>query len=318
MKYKITVIIISFYQLLTAQNLVPNGSFELNGSIDCGIYAQTNFINSAYPWFIPSGTPDLYSNQINQSCYNFMPNSTYSGPVGLKGTQAPIFGRVFAGISCYTIDGLNGREFMSVQLTSPLTPGFDYCVEFYVSAADYQEKFINNLGAYLSTNPSNGLGDIPQLNTSSIISDTSGWVLVSGNVHATEAYHYITIGNFYDDASTLTQLNSNNAGQPGTYGAYYYIDAVSVNACTATASINNSSQTYLSFYPNPAIDEIMITNPAAQPTQITITNLAGETLVQTNSTQSLFKVDISPLSSGVYFIRMKSGSTQKIEKLIKN
>src|SRR5688572_6958412 len=86
-----------------SQNLVPNPGFENPGNIDCGIYVSSNFTQSITSWTVAGGTPDLYSTQIDQACFNFQTNSTYAGPIGLKGPQAPHGGRIFAGIFGYTL-----------------------------------------------------------------------------------------------------------------------------------------------------------------------------------------------------------------------
>jgi hypothetical protein len=58
--------------------------------------------------------------------------------------------------------------------------------------------------------------------------DTSEWVRVADTLTATEAYEYLTIGNFSSDAQTPTTDNPGYNPQPGTYGAYYFIDDVRV------------------------------------------------------------------------------------------
>lgn len=53
-------------------------------------------------------------------------------------------------IFVFTIQGLEQREYLQVQLSIALTPGYNYIVECYVSLADSQEFATNQLGMYLS------------------------------------------------------------------------------------------------------------------------------------------------------------------------
>jgi hypothetical protein len=89
------------------------------------------------------------------------------------------------------------------------------------------------LGLHLSTQQisigTDGvLNYTPQVLPNSAIMDTSEWVRVADTLTATEAYEYLTIGNFSSDAQTPTTYNPGYNPQPGTYGAYYFIDDVRV------------------------------------------------------------------------------------------
>ena len=216
------------------QNLVPDPGFEDTISMYCGIFSQSNFNNSINDWYDPTaGSPDLFSRMINQSCWNFQQSSTYPGPICLKGPQLPRGGNVMAGLFCYTISGFNQREYIQVQLTTPLAINDTFIVSFYASLADNTERSINTLAAYLSVNPlttgnDQPLAVTPQVISNFYIADTMLWTKVSDTIIATAAFKYLTIGNFNDDNSTGTQLNPGGGNGPGCYGAYYFIDDVSV------------------------------------------------------------------------------------------
>ncbi|MFT4778652.1 MAG: hypothetical protein ACI80P_001534 [Flavobacteriales bacterium] len=47
-------------------------------------------------------------------------------------------------------------------------------------------------------------------------------MLVLGTIYASEAYNFITIGDFYDDESTEMSSNPLTSGVIGTYDAYYF------------------------------------------------------------------------------------------------
>ncbi len=217
-----------------AQNLVPNPSFENGTALYCDPFTTINFDTCAANWYTPTqGTPDLFSTTMPQTCWNFQPNSTYAGGIGLKGPQLPRTGDIMAGFFAYTIPGFDQREYVQVQLTQPLEACRLYRVSFYVSLADSTELSTSRIGAHLSTTAqslgSDGVLVLnPQIEASSVIDDTTNWVLVVDTIEVPAAYEYLTIGNFYDDANTDTTINSGGSGAPGTYGAYYFLDDVAV------------------------------------------------------------------------------------------
>ena len=231
--------IISIFTLLlafqsTAQNLVPNPSFEATNGSFCEIMHASDFNATSQNWTTPTmGSPDLYSTTIPSSCFYHQPNSTYNGPIGIKGSQLPRTGDVMSAIFVFTIQGLEQREYLQVQLSTALTPGYNYIVECYVSLADSQEFATNQLGMYLSeqainSNSNNALNYTPQVTANDYITDTQKWVRIADTIVATGAYTYLTIGNFSSDNQTPTIPNPTSSGQAGTYGAYYFIDDVRV------------------------------------------------------------------------------------------
>src|SRR5690554_3698827 len=202
--------IISIFTLLlafqsTAQNLVPNPSFEATNGSFCEIMSTSDFNATSQNWTTPTmGSPDLYSTTIPSSCFNHQPNSTYDGPIGIKGSQLPRTGDVMSAIFVFTIQGLEQREYLQVQLSTALTPGYNYIVECYVSLADSQEFATNQLGMYLSeqainSNSNNALNYTPQVTANDYITDTQKWVRIADTIVATGAYTYLTIGYFIDD-----------------------------------------------------------------------------------------------------------------------
>ena len=227
-----------FFTILTqwssAQNLVPNPSFENTNGDLCGIYNVNDYSSTVDDWYAPTqGTPDLFFTNIASSCWNFQPASTYSGPIGLKGPQIPRTGEVMSGLFLYTIQGLTQREYIQVPLSSPLIVGKKYIVECYVSLADNTEFASDRMGMYLSVQPvslqsNNVLNYTPQVIADGVISDKENWVRVSDTILVTDAYEYLTIGNFSSDAQTPLTENSTYSGQPGAYGSYYFIDDVRV------------------------------------------------------------------------------------------
>ena len=204
-----------------AQNLVPNPSFESYISCPTTLLHQIDRCND---WFNPTGaTPDYY-NSCSVSVYADIPLNIY----GFQNERTA--GNAYTGISLYSINP-NDREYVEVKLTQSLVAGKKYCVTFYVSCADSSELATSRLGIYLSNDSALGyfsdtLAFQPQVENmfGNIISDSVGWVKISGIYSAAGGEKFLTIGNFYDDAGTDTLRI-----KQGIYRySYYFIDDVSL------------------------------------------------------------------------------------------
>ncbi len=312
------------HQDSTTQNLVPNPSFEENDTTFCGIMQAWDFNQTINDWQNPSfASPDAYFTNIDPTCFNYQPDSQYGGVVGIKGTQSPRSGEVLAGIWVYTIEGLNQREYLQVRLTPSMVTGKAYIVSFYVSLADYMESSINNLGAHLSVLPVSASNDdpldlTPQILHIEFVEDFVGWTLISDTIVAQEDYSYLTIGNFFDDDATNTLPNNLASGEPGTYGAYYFVDDVSVveTIVTHLIDVENSD---VEISPNPVKDMLNITFPEdVSDFQIKIFNAQGARFYerQINQRPSI-SIDCSTFPSGIYFVQIESQNEQFVKKLMK-
>lgn len=158
------------------------------------------------------------------------------------GSQLPRTGNHFAGIYTFNRpipggipDVIGYREYLEVELTTPLVPGKYYCAEMYVSLAEGPRYANNNLGMYFHADPIHlipylvNIDAVPQVIETEIIRDEQNWVRVSGAFRATSAARYLTIGNFSDNDHT--QVVDKGGTKPLMYGynyAYYFIDDVSV------------------------------------------------------------------------------------------
>jgi hypothetical protein len=69
----------------------------------------------------------------------------------------------------------------------------------------------------------------------------------------------------------------------------------------------------IQLYPNPATSSLNITstNPI---TQITITNLLGQTLYTQNYNTQKVQIDVADLPTGVYFIKINASEVRKFVK----
>lgn len=204
-----------------AQNLVPNSSFEI--LTDCP--SASGQITNASGWYSPTDiSADLYS-----TC---SPNPNHDVPTNIAGTQMPATDSTYVGFFAYRPN--DKRSYAATSLSQALTPGKSYCVSFKVSLADLAYVAVQDIGIYFSTDPVsivNGglnLGFTPQVvNTNGPIDDKSNWTTISGTFTADDAYQWITIGNFLNNASTTTSSLPGAAG-PLFNRSYYYLEDVSV------------------------------------------------------------------------------------------
>ncbi|MGB3074187.1 MAG: hypothetical protein WBB36_02640 [Chitinophagales bacterium] len=230
---KLTVIIVSVVflfvsQIMFAQNLVPNNSFETNSGMPLG-YGEwskcTTWNNvNMYPFFVfPYATPDYLH-----------ANATVAGvklPTTTFGTINAHTGNAVMGIALYIASTADFREYLATMLTVPLVIGQLYEISFYVSngANAYDGTGCNGLAVNFSSSPltqfnHEHINIIPQCENTTQIWN-SGWELLTFYYTATAAYQYITIGNFRSDVATAHTYHG-----PGNDAAYYFIDDVEVKA----------------------------------------------------------------------------------------
>jgi hypothetical protein len=232
---KILIVLLFTSQFCLSQNLVPNPGFESTNFLNCGWGGFYSPIDSAWSavtdWSRPTqGSTDLHSTLVNSSCVNYHYLSTINCS---PGKEWPHGGNNFAGIITHsTVDTPTStyREYIQVQLTSPMVVGTKYYVEFYVSRGDHT-RYATDLGVGFSTNVTQFLFSTttylgsPDISFPPVTSST-GWTLMSDSIVATQAFEYIIIGNFFDNAST--NLVSVSPGVCLDLTAYYYIDDVSI------------------------------------------------------------------------------------------
>ncbi len=222
-----------------SQNLVNNPGFE---TVTAEPYWGCELTN-ATGWLNPSGgtcpsnnsgTPDLFSTLSTGQAV--IPNTFMGYTTAHNGNR-------ITGIVTYHQQLAQYREYMMTQLSCPLIPGVPYTVTFWSTGANPEEYIYhsNNVGIYFHTAPlvQSGYnlitGVTPQINVSTIIADVT-WTQYSFQFTPTQAFTYMTIGNFKNDANTLTQ----NFGQNRPY-AYYFFDDISVSVSTTAYSLGNDT-----------------------------------------------------------------------------
>jgi hypothetical protein len=312
MKNFAVLFLIACSTFASAQNLVPNPSFELYDT--CPDFVGQ--LNRALQWFQPTtGTPDYYN-----ACYDTTQEIySYAGvPGNIFGRQTPHSGRAYAA-AFFEYNELDYREYCEIQLTTPMQPGTKYYVTFYVSLTDSANEATDAFSAYFSVdtihqNSFSNLPVIPQINNPSgnFITNPSSWTAISGSFIADSAYRFITIGNFKNDA------NTNYVAVPGgsltidyDHG-YYYIDDV----CVTTDSLPCFTFTGIDKFPAPG-DYHLYPNPANESATLEFNNSSRENctlslyddhgkLVRTivNITADKIEIERNELCNGLYFFQL--------------
>jgi OOP family OmpA-OmpF porin len=276
-------------------NLVPNGDFEMYN------ICPPNTLPSG--WYI-NGSVDYYN---GCDTTNFA-----SVPKNRNGHQYAKSGNGYIGLIGYSPLGFD-REYIGIQLSGTLVSGQIYYVNFYVSLGDTLLYGIKNMGALFTYIPYGGQGStvsiIPQIeNAGGVLTDKNNWVGVSGSFIADGGEKYVTIGNFRDDANTVSQYVGNGGQAPNYSEAYYYIDDVYVGETPLSVSdelivINDE----LRVFPNPAKEIINVTfkNKNVVATDVEITNVIGQlqaTVVEIKN--NVTSINIAAMPSGIYFVKV--------------
>lgn len=216
---------------LKGQNLVPNPSFETyTGAGNSAI--SNGFVPS---WNRPPGsiiTPDQFSPTASSggSCTDF---NTANNCVG---SSAAFHGAAYAGFLWYYTGCPNCKEYIQAALSPFPVSGVIYRASYRTKLGSLCRYGTNRHGLYISaTAPSQPGGNQPILITPTVeltaqVLDKVNWTPVSGTFTSNGLERYITIGNFYNDASTNIFNFGASAGSCifATGAAYYYIDSVVV------------------------------------------------------------------------------------------
>jgi hypothetical protein len=310
-----TIICILFVLLslnnIYGQNLVPNPGFEV---INSCAFNPAN-IAGASPWDTPdTGSPDLYN-----TCST---NPVFSVRANNFGYQQPRSGSGYAGQVVYNTPS-EYKEYIQVKLDSVLIQGQVYFAGYYVNLANEIYTASNNFGIYFSPNHISiahiaTLNLIPQINYTTIISDTLNWVYVHGQYTANGGEQYIIIGNFY--SSDLTDTSSTSS----TFCTctYYFVDDVCVSTdaktCNTTVGIQQTNGNVdVSLFPNPFSTQLTFSVAGNEQTTVSLYDCLGQQILQQTFTNST-TVNTEQLAVGIYFYELsRNKGTLKTGKLVK-
>ena len=319
------LILVLFISKTYSQNLVPNPSFEIHDTCPNSI-AQIYYANG---WYQPTTGSSDYFNQCYDTTigdnYGEVPNN-YFGYQNARGAGIAYCG-VFAFDYSGPISSPTYREYIQVQLSSPLTINQKYFVSLYVSLSDSSRYYTDDFGAYFSQSPISrtdfdAFSFAPQIENPSgfFLSDKINWMKISGAFIAQGNEQYLTIGNFKNDSNTDTIRTIFNLPANADYdGAYYYVDDICISAdsseCNQIIGVKKIVANQDLFYYNSLTKQIEINENGVY--QIQILDLYGNTKI-IQKTKGYQSINVSSYETGCYIILFKNENSTSIKKIIIN
>jgi len=295
----------------SAQNLVPNHSFELR---DTCLEVNTAYTIDTGPlgWFSAGGTGDYFMNCIPYGGFNGVPLSSVA-------FQNPQQGEAYVGLVTYQ-QSPEVREYFMIELTQAMMIGQTYFASFHANAAwngnlPYPPMFLasSHVGMLFTTQPISWVngdpwptgGNFANVYHPWLITDTVGWTLVSGSFVADSAYQYLMIGNHFDNTLTDTL---HFADFPWNPRAYTLIDNVCVSTepkgCALALGVADYWLDAVSLFPNPANGEVGLSG-VPPGTRLTIHDGMGRLVLREEAIACTWRMNASAWARGAYVLRLE-------------
>ena len=314
-----SLFVVPFYS--SAQNLVPNPSFELIDA--CPVPPDVlGYEPDQRPenWNTYSDTPDYFNACEPAGAAGDVPLNVFTFQVAYNGAA-------YSGMFSHLVD--DHREMIGVELFEPLVIGQSYYGSFRANAAyggpQQTGSACNNIGMLLTMDPhpwSGGWPEFPlrnyaQVYSEEVVSDTLGWTLVSGSFVADSAYRYLVIGNQFNNANTSVQVIG--AGNPNK--AYVLVDAVCLSmhpdGCPLATFIAETTYTGLSIWPNPANAQLRISWGQMAAHRIIITDALGRIVADVWVVGSAeVVIDVQGWANGVYQVLLDGDGKKHMKKFV--
>ncbi len=295
---------------------VKDGSFEFFNTPCNAIIIQSSAISQNYGpcfWSLPNYPVNVGGNLGSSDYFNacvpvlpFGANSVNNIFTQFYTSVGANTGNGYSGFFTFINTTSNYREYVSQQLALPLVIGNNYTIKMNVRLAYISNNATSNIYGYLSMGMPTQTGEQPinttsgQLinMTSTPIANKTGWVQLSINFIASNAYTHLTIGNFEIDANTIL---TTVPGPPSTIGfSYYFLDDVSI-APVSNFTVNSQSITQCLNTPQSVNLQV---NPAATGA---IYNWSSVPATSGLSSQTSPVVSVSPLVSTSYMVTTAPG-----------
>jgi hypothetical protein len=294
---RIILIISLLPVMVSGQNLVPNGSFEVLDSCPAAVNS-CDVIEFATGWFEPinCGTDLFHACAFPEGC--FTPTTTGVSPFDGDGMAA------LALLSASEFSP-NRREYASCALASPLIADSAYIFSINIKHAGNDIVSVGSIGVYFSLDSATDysldhqlIGHTPQLqrDPDSLMSNTDIWYLWEDTLIAEGGEQFIMIGNFLDDENTPYFQPSFNPGSA------YYIDDVRLEKISKPNSVKELDVRF-GVSPNPSNGLVSIEYKGnLTPMAMTLLTVEGR---QVFSEPWHRQLDVSSLSEGIYLLRVE-------------
>lgn len=207
MKYKLNILLLFTLFQSSAQNLVPNPSFEIYSTCPNDL----NQVGYATGWSSYGNTPDYYN-----ACYINGP-TWVDVPYNYNSFQFAADGDAYCGLISWLGDNSNYRELIGTQLITPLDSGITYYVSMKLNFpfryhAEYcWNTAIKNMGIRFTNTQYSQFSPHPTDNLCHVcadqfIDDTLNWQQICRPFTPDQSYQYMVIGNFFTDIDTETTM----------------------------------------------------------------------------------------------------------------
>ncbi len=303
-----------------AQNLVPNGSFELRDSCPTTIGFQEG--DQPLYWRTWLNSPEYFNACADTSD---MLGSIVSVPRNGWSFQYPWQGDAYAGAYMFTTDE-SYREYLGTPLTGPMVIGENYHISFRVNMAWGGTTWLtnaacNNIGLLFTTESNawvdlNG-SDFPFRNnahvfSSSVITDTVGWTLVSGNFTADSAYQFAVLGNFFDNVHTdslqLTSLTH--------LIAYYLVDSVIVVPAQHIGIAEQARSSLPALTVGTGMSQLLVSWPGHLDFALAIYDTSGRRLGLYPLKNGAGTIPIGSWAAGIYTARVEDSEASSVCRFV--
>ena len=120
-------------------------------------------------------------------------------------------------------------------------------------------------------------------------------------------------GVFINDAKVMV------ADIPADNGVVHVIDAVLIPPASTNVLNRVAAERMFKVYPNPAENYLninLLDDYTGKPGTISIVRIDGTQIMEISTKDSIYNLDVSHLSSGIYFVLMKTGNKVYSEKLM--
>jgi OmpA-OmpF porin, OOP family len=213
----------------SAQNLVPNGSFEDYRACP-GSFSELPSEFMATSWRpLTTGSPDYF---------NTCSEGEAAVPYNWAGVSDAFDGYGYAGIYTWMNLQKDYREYLHCKLIQPLIKDTLYVVEFHYKLSSYSKFSIDRIGLLLSDSLKRIAHDRPIgirpsvcfLKDSALTPETGSWESAVAEYRAEGNEQFLTIGNFSSNEEThYYHIRFRAESQPMVANsAYYYVDDVKV------------------------------------------------------------------------------------------
>ncbi len=301
-----------FADVVPAQNLVPNGSFE--EFTECpDFFGQ---VERCTGWHnLGAAQSADYFNACADGGFPDVPQSSVAWQEAKDGSG-------YMGAATFLWQTDYYREFFGTQLTDVLQPGIPVHICFHVSAAGFSPDYWHSarwlskgMGVrFYTENPGYwSYQNQPYENNSAlylnqVLSDTAGWIIVSGDYIPDSAYNWIVVGNFFEDSLSAPLLADVGGGWEV---AYALVDDLSVSndlTYCGTTGINEPMDMHVlsvAFEPSGSLLRIVV--PGEDDSySVEIHDVMGRFVIhaQERSMNRQILVEMSDFPSGAYLVNL--------------